>query len=113
MANFFLLPTRAWELGVGALIAIREVENPSVWKVIGSKLANLFSILAVGLLAIPVFFYSRSTNFPGLAAVLPVTGAGLLIVTPDSWTNRNVLFPSRWYTSAWYPTLGICGIGHF
>jgi len=90
-ATFFLLPTRAWELAVGALVAIRETDQPGIWNAIGSRLANALSILAVGLLAIPVFLYSRNTIFPGLAASLPVAGAALLVMTPNSWINRNAL----------------------
>lgn len=90
-ATFFLLPTRAWELAVGALVAIRETDQPGIWNAIGSRLANALSVLAVGLLAIPVFSYSRNTIFPGLAALLPVAGAALLVMTPNSWINRNVL----------------------
>ncbi len=90
-ATFYLLPTRAWELAVGALIAIREAEKPGAWRTIGSRKANTLSGLAVVFLAIPVFFYNRDTIFPGLAAILPVAGAALLVITPGSWLNRTAL----------------------
>jgi peptidoglycan/LPS O-acetylase OafA/YrhL len=90
-ATFYLLPSRAWELAVGALIAIREAGKNGRWNAIGPWLANLLSILALASLAIPIFFYTRSTPFPGLAASLPVAGAALLVITPGSWFNRTIL----------------------
>lgn len=90
-ATFYLLPSRAWELAVGALIAIREARKNGRWNAIGPWLANLLSILALASLAIPIFCYTRSTPFPGLAASLPVAGAALLVITPGSWFNRTIL----------------------
>jgi hypothetical protein len=89
-ATFYLLPTRAWELAAGALIAIREARKTK-WNGFSSSLANALSFLALGFLVISIFFYSRQTIFPGLSALLPVAGAALLIMTPSSWLNRIVL----------------------
>jgi len=80
-ATFYLLPTRAWELGVGAIIAAlphaslphgRRVREWSSW---------------AGLLAIvmPIWLYDESTPFPGLAAIPPCLGAALII-----WANSPV-----------------------
>jgi peptidoglycan/LPS O-acetylase OafA/YrhL len=90
-ATFFLLPTRAWELAVGALIAIWEADKASRPKLAGPWSVNALSMLAAGLLVIAIAFYSRNTMFPGLAATLPVAGSALLIMTPSSWVNRIVL----------------------
>ncbi|MFZ3217917.1 MAG: acyltransferase family protein [Candidatus Acidiferrales bacterium] len=90
-ATFFLLPTRAWELAVGALIAMREAEKPSQGSVSRPWLANALSVFAMGMLAIAAFSYTRYTVFPGLAASLPVAGAALLVMTPSSWINRYIL----------------------
>jgi peptidoglycan/LPS O-acetylase OafA/YrhL len=74
-ATFYLLPSRAWELLAGTVLAIaslRGFKGPSRF---GSGIA------ALGLTAIlvPCVLYRETTPFPGLAAVPPVLGTVLLI----------------------------------
>lgn len=75
---FFGLPTRAWELGFGALIAL--MPPPKKIKV------NLFYrwMAPVGLLMVfgSVVFMNSGTQFPGYAALVPVGGAALLLPEP-------------------------------
>ena len=73
-ASFFLLPSRAWELMVGALLAAvpRRQTSPR-WGEVASAV-GLAMILAA------MFAYDRHTPFPGIAAALPVAGAGLVIL---------------------------------
>lgn len=71
---FYLLPPRAWELLVGALLALGAV--PAVrqrWAREAISLAGLAAIIG------PAVFYSKATVFPGLAALPPVLGAAALI----------------------------------
>ena len=72
-ANFFLLPTRAWELLLGVLLALQP---PPPLR--GVK-AELTAALGIGLIAFAVFAYSKFTPFPGLSALPPCVGAALLI----------------------------------
>jgi peptidoglycan/LPS O-acetylase OafA/YrhL len=73
-ASFYLLPTRFWELGLGALLALGLL-RVSVHQGFREGAA------VVGLLAImvPIFVYDSATNFPGLTALPPVFGAALII----------------------------------
>lgn len=71
---FYVIFFRAWELGVGALLALSLTPPPRQRlprEVIG--IAGLLAIL------VPVFLYDSSTSFPGLAAVPPVLGAAAII----------------------------------
>lgn len=85
-ANFFLLPTRAWELLVGALIAMlgtRAFERASI--------AAPACWLGLALIGAAVTLYGPDTAFPGLAAIPPVLGAALLIAfgnRGDGWIGR-------------------------
>jgi len=81
LANFYLLPMRAWELLLGALLAALPVQRGSIrW------LTESLSV--VGLLAIvwAAFFYDADTRFPGASALLPCVGTALVI-----WTNAHAL----------------------
>ena len=73
MATFYLLPTRAWELIVGSLLAFELVLAP------GRRVAGWESFAGLGLILIPVFSYTAETPFPGIMALPPVLGAALII----------------------------------
>jgi peptidoglycan/LPS O-acetylase OafA/YrhL len=68
-------PARAWELGVGALIAIGM---PWVGRVPARLRAALTWVGVAGILVATVA-YGPGTPFPGLAALLPVVAAGLIV----------------------------------
>lgn len=74
VAVFFLTPFRAWELLVGALLALRAV--PEVKNHVMRE-----SIAAAGLLAILIAAaaFDPQTPFPGLSALLPVLGTAAVI----------------------------------
>ncbi|PCJ70531.1 MAG: acyltransferase [Rhodobiaceae bacterium] len=81
-ASFYLLPTRAWELGVGALLAITLPRRDcSIFLRQGLSSLGLILILA------PVFIYDASVPFPGVSALVPVLGAALII----SYANGDTL----------------------
>lgn len=73
--NFYLLPTRAWELFAGALLAFFPkcgIEKQK-W------LLELLALAGLALILVPCFAYDHKTPFPGLAALPPVLGSALLI----------------------------------
>ena len=78
-ANFYLAPTRAWELFAGSIAAF-IVQKQGVQK-------NDF-LATVGLAAIvfSIFFYDEAIPFPSVYALVPVAGVFLLILYADSRT---------------------------
>jgi peptidoglycan/LPS O-acetylase OafA/YrhL len=78
-ANFFLLPTRAWELMVGAGIALMPKQ-----KDISGKVAELGAWMGLVMIAAAMFLYDAKTPFPGWTAILPVAGSGFFI-----WSNNE------------------------
>jgi peptidoglycan/LPS O-acetylase OafA/YrhL len=73
-ATFYLLPTRAWELLFGSLLAAIEFRLP---KSSAFKLAA--GIGAVVLLVLALLNYNPTTPFPGWFALLPVLSAAMLL----------------------------------
>lgn len=91
-AAFYLLPTRAWELSIGGLIAI----SGSYWITSSSAGASVSRYLAViGLAAIltACVLFSERTSFPGWAAMLPVLGSAavLLATRSESYIGYSVM----------------------
>ena len=75
-ANFYLLPTRAWELGAGSLLAIYMREPLKSEK--SKMICAVLGLLGMGL---PILFYVETMIFPGLAALPVVLGAVLFILS--------------------------------
>ncbi len=73
-ATFYLAPTRAWELLIGALLALGAIPRPKRRYAI-----ELGAIVGLALIAWAVFGLSRETPFPGLNALYPCVGAALLL----------------------------------
>jgi peptidoglycan/LPS O-acetylase OafA/YrhL len=76
-ANFFLLPTRAWELLAGAGIALMANQ-----KEMSRRTAEVVAWLGLLMIAAAMLFYNAQTPFPGWAAIPPVAGSALFI-----WAN--------------------------
>ncbi len=71
---FFHLPTRGWELLSGALLALNAVPP-----ITNRKLAEVLSALGIALMIAPIFYYTKDTAIPGVAALLPVMGCVLVL----------------------------------
>jgi peptidoglycan/LPS O-acetylase OafA/YrhL len=83
-ATFYLLPTRAWELLVGALIV--RLRARTDFSVFVNEFFGVFGIILIGC---SLFGYHREFTFPGVFAVLPTFGAALVIVAA---TGTQTLF---------------------
>ena len=95
---FYSLPTRAWELGVGALLLF--VPN-KVWR---NRFIPWLGVIGI---AIATFNFDENTAFPGVNAVLPVFATALLIGSISIWprafndlSNNRI---SQWLGSISYP----------
>ena len=72
-ANFYLAPTRAWELLAGSIAAFVVQKN-------GVKKNNLLASLGLISIIFSILFYDQSTPFPSVYALVPVLGAVLLVL---------------------------------
>lgn len=72
--TFYYVPTRAWELLAGSILAVGVLPHPST-----AWLKNILSATGLGLIIYSVGFYNESTLFPGYNAIIPVLGAWLIL----------------------------------
>jgi peptidoglycan/LPS O-acetylase OafA/YrhL len=95
-ATFYLLHTRAWELGVGALVAL----SPDLWRRVSGLGAEALSALGLGLILLAVFVFTPATAFPAAAGFVPVLGAACVIMfaRPDTIVGRLL---------SWRPIVGV------
>lgn len=77
---FYLLPARAWELSLGAGLALIPQRPSARW------VNEALGLLGLGLIGWAMRFYTEAAPFPGAAALLPCGGAALLILTGGAGT---------------------------
>lgn len=95
---FYSLPTRAWELGIGALL----LAIPKKY-----KLSVAYPWIALLLITYASFFYTDKTPFPGTAAIAPVIGTAAAIASISSWPRILNFFSNlrvtQWLGEISYP----------
>ncbi len=74
---FFMLPTRAWELGAGGLLALLVAAAPR-W--LNARILPFLGWLGLAMILVTAFTYTAQTTFPGWQAALPVAGTALVIL---------------------------------
>ena len=97
--TFYLLPTRAWELFAGCLLAMGWFPRLTHRK----TLREALSILGLGFILTPFFLYTSDTSFPGVAAVPAVLGATLIIGTGAEKTT----YVGRALSNGWLAYIGL------
>ncbi|CAN2238423.1 acyltransferase family protein [Candidatus Planktophila versatilis] len=73
---FYFLPTRAWELGIGALVLF----VPAKWRDFQG-----FAWLAVIAIGYSAARFTDATAFPGTAALFPVLATALTLASVKNW----------------------------
>ncbi len=91
-AAFYLLPSRGWELLLGALVAfylqISRARSANAIKEAGG-------ILGIALIAYAVFVFDEHTPFPAVYALVPTLGAALIILCATPQTLVGKLLGSK------------------
>lgn len=74
---FFILPTRAWELLAGALVAIAASSWPNR---AAPAVASIGAWSGLAIVIVSMFVFDSQTPVPGLAAGVPVVGACVVLL---------------------------------
>ena len=78
-ANFYLAPTRAWELFAGSITAFIAQKN-------GVQKNSFLALLGLIAIIFSIFIYDKSTPFPSVYTLVPVLGVVLLALYADKKT---------------------------
>ena len=110
LAAYFSLPTRAWQLAGGALIAL----TAGYWSRLPKRVAVLTGWVGLALILFACVHLTPATPYPGTAALLPWAGSALVIgagcATPTRGCGRLIgVSPMRalgrwsysWYLWHW------------
>ncbi len=83
---FYLTPNRIGEFALGAICAWLPAKHR-----LPSAAREALALLGTGLILYAAFEYTNATRFPGLMALVPAMGAGLLIRFGQSGITQRVL----------------------
>nr|WP_280335259.1 acyltransferase family protein [Nocardia wallacei] len=83
---YFSLPTRAWELAAGGLVALLVPMLSRTAKPVAA-LAGWFGLVLITMACVQL---DRGTLYPGTAALIPATGAALMIASGCAATRFSV-----------------------
>ena len=93
-ANFYLLPTRIWEILSGALLSFFIFKkNPTGCNIL---VKNSLSIFGFGLIFVSIILFDDTTPFPSFYTLLPVAGTLLIIHFSDDSTLLGRLLSKRY-----------------
>ena len=73
---YFATTTRAWELGLGALVAVLGVRSRGL-----HRTRAVLAWAGLGAVALAALTFDAQTPFPGSAALLPTVGTALVVAT--------------------------------
>jgi len=79
---FYMLPTRAWQLAAGGLLAVGAgslARVPGAFRQVIGQALVIFGWLALAALLVDAFMLNSNVPYPGMAALVP-TIAGLLLI---------------------------------
>ena len=93
--NFYLMPTRMWELLIGALVALTMIDARSL---ASTGRAGWLAMIGLAMLVYAIFAFDENVPFPSLYALIPTLGTALIIrfAGPGNLTGR--LLSVQWLT---------------
>ncbi|WP_231748744.1 acyltransferase family protein [Mycobacterium sp. M26] len=82
---FFALPSRAWELAIGGLVAL----SARFWRRLAPGSAGLAGFGGLAMVITACVQFDEHTPYPGTAALLPVLGTALIIAAGCATPGRG------------------------
>ncbi len=103
--SFYSPIPRAWELLAGGIVANHLVDRPEGETRRFPRADDLLATIGIAAIVGAAIALNKDSLFPGAYALLPVLGAVLIIIAPDSAVNRILLSsrPMVWIGLISYP----------
>ena len=93
--NFYLIFSRAWELGFGCILYISK----DIKKKLNFFLSEFLSFTGLFLIFFAFCFFNDENNYPNLITLIPVVGTMLLIFSNNSKNTINIILQNKILTN--------------
>ncbi len=91
-AAFYLLPTRGWEILLGAFCAFYLNQRKTGFR---KLIDQCFSLLGLLLIGLAIFTFHDATPIPGLLMLVPTSGTALLILCANEGTWARTILSTK------------------
>lgn len=91
VATFYLLPTRVWELLLGAALAAHRTplrNDESYPHLLGPKPLEAMGWTGLGMIIVGFFLVGEASGFPGLVILVPAVGTAFVLVSVADGKTR-------------------------
>jgi peptidoglycan/LPS O-acetylase OafA/YrhL len=89
---FYTPLSRFWELLIGAALAFARYQTRASFHDTGNMFNNILACAGCLVIATSLWLIDKDQRFPGWLAILPTTGAALIIAAGSkAWVNRVIL----------------------
>lgn len=96
LANFYLLPTRSWEIIIGAVIAFYVMYKNPTFPISQYKLMDeILGLLGLLMIGYAIFKFDEQTPFPSFYTLIPTVGTGLIILFSSAQTMVGRLLGTK------------------
>ena len=106
VANFYLLPTRIWEILSGCIVAFVLLKKKI-------QTNNFFSLLGLTFIIFSFFFIDQDTPIPSFYALIPVSGTMLIIIFSQKDSLINKILSNKFLFHYYQVKLVLYKIGLF
>ena len=106
IAAFYLLPTRGWELLIGAVAAAPLLSTSLVVR-IGTRIAAALSFLGLVLIVYAIATFDDKTLIPGIKMLFPTIGTVLVILFAKQGSMTFTILSNKLFTSIGLISYGI------
>jgi peptidoglycan/LPS O-acetylase OafA/YrhL len=89
-AAFYLMPSRFWELSLGALIALHAPRKEKTF-LASTLVQEVSAIFGFTLVIFAIFQFDKSMQFPGFYSIVPTLGTCLIIANTNSHGMNRIL----------------------
>ena len=83
ISNFYLLPTRLWEIFCGAILVFIDKDKPT-----NIYISNFLSLFGLTIILLSFYFFSEQTHHPSFLTLIPVIGTMFII----KFSNNNITY---------------------
>lgn len=105
--NFYLMPTRLWELLAGSMIAIFNIKFRKNYKFnFKNKIKNLLNIIGYFIIFISFIIFSEKIPHPSIITIFPILGISIILFL-DISKNKSETILEKIFTNKYIIKVGL------
>ena len=105
--NFYLLPTRLWELLIGSMIAIFNIKFRNKYKFdFNKKITNSLNIIGYFIIFFSFLFFSEKIPHPSIVTIIPILGISIILFL-DISKKKNETLLEKFITNTFIIKVGL------